>query len=138
MPNRIDIDHRHSRAILREIRAILREIGERLRGSLREEPELPENLRKQVDRLKEFEDQSPSIVPRWTERLEMNDEQQRELQEQLMLCRVMEREATDPLASRLLQDIVAEMEAALQQPEEYSQIMQKPGVILDHRAQPIR
>ena len=131
MPNRIDIDHRHSRAILREI-------GERLRGSLREEPELPENLRKQVDRLKEFEDQSPSIVPRWTERLEMNDEQQRELQEQLMLCRVMEREATDPLASRLLQDIVAEMEAALQQPEEYSQIMQKPGVILDHRAPPIR
>lgn len=74
----------------------------------------------------------------WTERLKMNDEQQRELQEQLMLCRVMEREATDPLASRLLQDIVAEMEAALQQPEEYSQIMQKPGVILDHRAPPIR
>ena len=55
MPNRIDIDHRHSRAILREI-------GERLRGSLREEPELPENLRKLVDRLHEFEDQSPSIV----------------------------------------------------------------------------
>jgi lipopolysaccharide biosynthesis regulator YciM len=131
MPNRIDIDHRHSRAILREI-------GERLRGSLREEPELTENLRKQVDRLNEFEDQSPSIVPRWTERLKMNNEQQRELQEQLMLCRVMEREATDPLASRLLQDIVAEMEAALQQPEEYSQIMQKPGVILDHRAPPIR
>jgi hypothetical protein len=26
----------------------------------------------------------------WTERLKMNDEQQRELQEQLMLCRVME------------------------------------------------
>ena len=48
MPNRIDIDHRHSRAILREI----------------EEPELPENLRKHVDRLNEFEDQSPSIVPR--------------------------------------------------------------------------
>ena len=64
MPNRIDIDHRHSRAILREI-------GERLRGSLREEPELTENLRKQVDRLNEFEDQSPSIVPRWTERLKM-------------------------------------------------------------------
>ena len=57
MPNRIDIDHRHSRAILREI-------GERLRGSLREEPELPENLRKLVDRLNEFEDQSPSIVSR--------------------------------------------------------------------------
>lgn len=57
MPNRIDIDHRHSRAILREI-------GERLRGSLKEEPELPENLRKQVDRLNECEDQSPSIVPR--------------------------------------------------------------------------
>ena len=56
MPNRVDIDHSR--------RAILREIGERLRGSLKEEPELPENLRKQVDRLNEFEDQSPSIVPR--------------------------------------------------------------------------
>lgn len=127
---RIDIDHRHSRAILREI-------GERLRGSLREEPELPENLRKQVDRMNLKTNRRPSFRA-WTERLKMNDEQQRELQEQLMLCRVMEREATDPLASRLLQDIVAEMEAALQQPEEYSQIMQKPGVILDHRAPPIR
>lgn len=67
----------------------------------------------------------------------MNDEQQRELQEQLMLCRVMEREVTDPLASRLLQDIVAEMEAALQQPEEchhakarghFGQTKTRPGV----------
>jgi hypothetical protein len=55
MLNRVDIDHRHSRAILREI-------GERLRARLREEPELPERLREQVDRLDE--DQSPSIVPR--------------------------------------------------------------------------
>jgi hypothetical protein len=54
MPNRVDIDHRHSRAILREI-------GETLRAHLREEPELPERLRKQVDQLDE--DQSPSIVP---------------------------------------------------------------------------
>ena len=59
----------------------------------------------------------------------MSDEQQRELQEQLMSCRVMEREATDPLASRLLQeDRRRNLEAALQQPGD--QIMQKPGVIL--------
>jgi hypothetical protein len=82
MPNRIDIDHGHSRAILREI-------GERLRGSLREEPELPENLRKQVDRMNLKTNRRPSFRA-WTERLKMNDEQQRELQEQLMLCRVME------------------------------------------------
>jgi hypothetical protein len=57
MPNRIDIDHRHSRAILRKI-------GEGLRNSIGQEPELPESLRRQVDRLDEFEVQSPSIVPR--------------------------------------------------------------------------
>jgi hypothetical protein len=35
-----------------------------------------------------------------------------------MRYRLMKREVTDPLAIRLLQDIVAEMEAALQQPNE--------------------
>jgi hypothetical protein len=38
MRNRIDIDHIHSRAIVREI-------GERLRASLKPEPELPASLR---------------------------------------------------------------------------------------------
>ena len=61
MRNFIDIDY-----VLR--RAIVREIGERLRASLRPEPELPANLRMQIDRLRELEEQSPSIVPdveRW-------------------------------------------------------------------------
>lgn len=61
MRNRIEIDYVHSRAAVREI-------GERLRASLKPEPELPANLRTQIDRLREFEEQSPSIVPgaeRW-------------------------------------------------------------------------
>jgi len=56
MRNRIDIDHTHSRAISREI-------GERLRASLRVEPELPPSIRNQIERLRELEGQSPSIVP---------------------------------------------------------------------------
>jgi hypothetical protein len=51
MRNGIDIDHIHSRAIVREI-------GERLRASLKPEPELPASLRaqiEQIDRLREFE-----------------------------------------------------------------------------------
>jgi hypothetical protein len=43
------------------------------------------------------------------------DEQQRDLEQQVMRYRAMEREVTDPLAIRLLQDIVEEMEAALEQ-----------------------
>ena len=61
MPNRIDIDPKHSRAIVQEI-------GERLRAFLKEEPELPGSLRTQIDRLRESEEQSPSIIPsaeRW-------------------------------------------------------------------------
>lgn len=54
----------------------------------------------------------------WTNRLRMDDELQRDLQERVMRYRLMKREVTDPLAIRLLQDIVAEMEAALQQPDE--------------------
>jgi hypothetical protein len=64
MRNRIDIDHRHSRAIVQEI-------GERLRAFLKEEPELPGRLRTQIDRLRELEEQSPSIIPdaeRWDKR----------------------------------------------------------------------
>ena len=61
MRNRIDIDHKHSRAIVQEI-------GERLRASLKEEQELPASLRTQIVRLRELEEQSPSIIPaaeRW-------------------------------------------------------------------------
>ena len=64
MRNRIDIDPKHSRAIVQEI-------GERLRAFLKEEPELPGSLRTQIDRLGELEEQSPSIIPaaeRWDKR----------------------------------------------------------------------
>jgi len=61
MRNLIDIDPKHSLAIVQEI-------GERLRAFLREEPELPRSLRAQIDQLRELEDPSPSIIPdaeRW-------------------------------------------------------------------------
>ena len=64
MHNRIDIDPKHSRAIVQEI-------GQRLRAVLKEEPECRESLRTQIDRLRESEEQSPSIVPaaeRWDKR----------------------------------------------------------------------
>jgi hypothetical protein len=56
MRNRIDIDSKDSRAIAREI-------GEELRAFLKEEPELPGSLRSQIGRLRELEEQSPSINP---------------------------------------------------------------------------
>ena len=56
MRNRIEIDSKHSRAILQEI-------GERLRAFLHEEPECPGSLRTQIDRLRELEEQSPSVIP---------------------------------------------------------------------------
>ena len=56
MRYRIDIDPKHSRAIVQEI-------GQRLRAVLNEEPELPARLRAQIDRLRELEEQSPSIIP---------------------------------------------------------------------------
>jgi hypothetical protein len=56
MHNRIDIDHTHSRAIVREI-------GERLYVSLKPEPEPQTIFEKQLDRLRELEERSPSIVP---------------------------------------------------------------------------
>ena len=55
-PNRIDIDHTHSRAIVREI-------GERLHASLKPEPELPKEFKTKIDRLRELEERSPSIAP---------------------------------------------------------------------------
>jgi hypothetical protein len=63
MRNRVDIDPKTSRAIVQEI-------GERLRTFLKEE-ELPGNLTTQIDRLRELEAQSPSIIPaaeRWDKR----------------------------------------------------------------------
>jgi hypothetical protein len=56
MHNNIDIDDVHSRAIVREI-------GEKLRASLKPEPGIPASLGIQIDRLRELEEQSPSIVP---------------------------------------------------------------------------
>jgi hypothetical protein len=64
MRNRIDIDPKHSRALVQEI-------GERLRALLKEETELRGSLRAQIDRLRELEEQSPSIIPsaeRWDKR----------------------------------------------------------------------
>jgi hypothetical protein len=52
MPNRLDIDSRHSRAIAREI-------GEKLRASLTEEPELPAGLKEKIERLRELEGLPP-------------------------------------------------------------------------------
>jgi hypothetical protein len=56
MGNHIDIDHKHSRAIVQKI-------GERLRASLKPEPEVPARLRMQLDRLRELEERSPSLIP---------------------------------------------------------------------------
>ena len=55
MRNRVDIDQALSRAIIREI-------GERLRASLAED-ELTASLKAQLDQLRELEGRSPSIVP---------------------------------------------------------------------------
>jgi hypothetical protein len=51
MPNHIDLDHRHCRAIVEKI-------GEKLRASLKPEPELPARFIKQIDRIREVEDRS--------------------------------------------------------------------------------
>ncbi|MCK1626876.1 hypothetical protein IVA87_30220 [Bradyrhizobium sp. 147] len=48
MRNAIDIDRRHSLTIVREI-------GERLRSIIKEEPELPIALRRQLERLRKSE-----------------------------------------------------------------------------------
>jgi hypothetical protein len=56
MRNSIDIDEKTSRAVAREI-------GERLRAVVRDNPEMPASLRKQIDRLRELEGESPPIVP---------------------------------------------------------------------------
>jgi len=47
--NRVDLDYIYRRAIIQEI-------GERLRASLKPEPELPARLRTQINRLRELEE----------------------------------------------------------------------------------
>ena len=65
MRNQIDLDAEFSRAIIQEI-------GERLRASFTEE-ELPANLRLQLDRLNQLDNHSsPSIVPK-TEQLSIQE-----------------------------------------------------------------
>jgi hypothetical protein len=56
MRNRIDIDEIFSRAIIREI-------GERLQASLSEDAELPDSIRRQIDRLCELDGKASSTVP---------------------------------------------------------------------------
>jgi superfamily II RNA helicase len=48
MRNSVDIDSRHSRAIVKKI-------GERLRELLEEDRELPANFKKQIERLRRSE-----------------------------------------------------------------------------------
>jgi hypothetical protein len=50
MRNPVDIDRKHSFAIVREI-------GERLNASLSQEPEVPASFGRQIDRLRESERQ---------------------------------------------------------------------------------
>jgi hypothetical protein len=56
MRNRVDIDEKTSRAIIREI-------GERLRAVVGQDPDVPASLRKQINRLRELKSQPPPIVP---------------------------------------------------------------------------
>ena len=51
MRNRVDIDYSHSRAIVQEV-------GERLRASLKEDRELPASRRMRIDRLRQLERRS--------------------------------------------------------------------------------
>jgi hypothetical protein len=56
MRNSIDIDSSHSRAIVKAI-------GDRLRTSLKQDPELPTNFRVQIERLRQSEDGATVGVP---------------------------------------------------------------------------
>lgn len=56
MPYPNDIDRKHSRAIMKVI-------GQQLRASLKPTPEQQESLRGQIERLRESEERSPSIIP---------------------------------------------------------------------------
>ena len=61
MRNPIEIDYSHSRAIIQEI-------GERLRTLLKEDRELPASLRLQIDRLRQLEGESQPNVAKSTTR----------------------------------------------------------------------
>ena len=65
MRNPIEIDPTHSRAIIQEI-------GERLRPLLKDDRELPAILRSQIDRLRQLEGKSQQNIAkpttRWTRR----------------------------------------------------------------------
>jgi hypothetical protein len=61
MRNSIAIDSSHSRAIVKEI-------GERLRTSLEEDRELPANFRMQIERLRQAEGEAQPNVARSTRR----------------------------------------------------------------------
>jgi hypothetical protein len=61
MRNVVDIDARHSRAIVKEI-------GERLRASLKEDRELPANLQKQIERLQQSEHAAQANLARSSRR----------------------------------------------------------------------
>jgi hypothetical protein len=56
MRNHIDIDSKHSRAIVQQI-------GERLAAFTKEDPQLPASLRAQIDRLRELEDNRHRSFP---------------------------------------------------------------------------
>jgi hypothetical protein len=56
MRNRVDIDEKTSRTVIREI-------GERLQAVVRQDPDVPASLRKQIDRFGELKSQPPPIVP---------------------------------------------------------------------------
>jgi hypothetical protein len=51
MRNTVEIDPRHSRAIVQKI-------GERLRASIKEDREIPANFKMQIDRLRDLEDET--------------------------------------------------------------------------------
>jgi len=57
MRNPIDIDSKHSRAIVREI-------GEGLRESIKEDQDLPANFKSQIERLRQSEGKAQPNAPR--------------------------------------------------------------------------
>jgi hypothetical protein len=57
MRNSVDINSRHSRAIVKKI-------GDRLRESLEEERELPASFQKQIERFRQLEERSQANVAR--------------------------------------------------------------------------
>jgi hypothetical protein len=57
MRNLVNIDSRHSRAIVKKI-------GERLRASFKEDRELPVSFRKQIERLRQSESEAQANLAR--------------------------------------------------------------------------